>query len=217
MLITLSEEQMKICSDFSVKCSENQQQIEFGQSDTLPRNTKEISRDNLIGKIAEVAFSEMLKNRFSIDIPLDFNYYPRGKWDGQDTIINGWRIDVKGTRQGGKWMLIEWSKLSFRQNDNELPHMFVMASVKWNRDTDTPTGNVNLIGSASIKKLRLGVPKTLVLMKGDYIPKTKTQLLADNFAIHFDDLNHNWDEVISYILRNQPPDLRDYPDPYTNE
>jgi hypothetical protein len=52
----------------------------------------------------------MLKIRFGIVVPLDFEYYPRGEWDGQDTIINGWRIDVKGTRQGGKWMLIELSK-----------------------------------------------------------------------------------------------------------
>lgn len=111
MLITLSEEQLKMCLESSSKCAENQQQVEFGQSDTVPRSIKEIGRDNLIGKIAEVAFAEMLKTHYGIVVPLDSEYYPRGEWDGQDTIINGWRIDVKGTRQGGKWMLIEWSKL----------------------------------------------------------------------------------------------------------
>lgn len=217
MLISLSEEQMQMCYGFSIKCAENQQKIEFGQSDTVPRSLEEIGRDNLIGKIAEVAFAEMLKNSFNIVISLDFEYYPRGKWDGQDTIINGWRIDVKGTREGGKWMLIEWSKLSFRQKDKDLPHMFVMASVKWDRDTNTPTGEVVLKGSASINKLRPGSSKTKILMKGDYIPKTNTQLQADNFAIHFNDLNHDWDLVINYILNNKPPDLEDYPDPYTDE
>jgi len=217
VLITLSEEQMQLCSEFSIKCAENQQQIEFGQSDTVPRSIKEIGRDNLIGKIAEVAFAEMLKNRFNIVVPLDFEYYPRGEWDKQDTVINDWRLDVKGTRQGGKWMLIEWSKLSFRQKDRNLPHMFVMASVKWNRDSDTPIGKVDLIGSASINKMRLGVPNTMVLMKGDCIPNTKTQLQADNFAIHFDNLNPDWDLIINYVLNNNPPDLEDYPNPYTDE
>lgn len=217
MLISLSEEQMQMCYGFSIKCAENQQQIEFGQSDTVPRSIKEIGRDNLIGKIAEVAFAEMLKICYGIVVHLDFEYYPRGEWDGQDTIINGWRIDIKGTRQGGKWMLIEWSKLSFRQNDNDLSHIFVMTSVEWNRDTDTPTGKVDIVGSASINKLRRDSPKTCVLMKGDYIPGTKTRLQADNFAIHFNDLYHDWDIVIKFILNNKPPDLKGYPNPYTGK
>jgi hypothetical protein len=44
---------------------------------------------------------------------LDFNIYPRGVWDEADAIINGWRIDIKATRPGAKWMLIElglWQK-----------------------------------------------------------------------------------------------------------
>ena len=62
----------------------------------------------------------MMKENYGIDVPLDFNYYPRGQWDDQDAEINGWRIDVKGTRKGGRWMLIEWNKLNFRQRDNNL-------------------------------------------------------------------------------------------------
>lgn len=115
--IRLTTDELEKCIAFSNTSAPNQQAIEFGQLTTQPRDTTEIARDNLIGKIAEVAFSKMMKENYGINIPLDFNYYPRGQWDDQDTIINGWRIDVKGTRQGGRWMLIEWSKLNFRQKE----------------------------------------------------------------------------------------------------
>lgn len=217
MLIMLSSDELVKCREFSFECAKNQQQIEFGQSDTAARGVREIGRDNLIGKIAEVAFSKMMKKYFNIDVPLDFNYYPRGKWDDQDAIINGWRIDIKGTRQGGKWMLIEWSKLNFRQKDNDLSHMFIMASVKWERETDSPTGTVDLVGSASIMKLKHGISKTKVLRKGECIPGTRTPLQADNFAISFDDLEHDWNMVINYITSHDPPDLSEYPNPYTGK
>ena len=123
MVIWLTEEELGRCREFSLRCAEQQQQIEFGQSDTAPRGVAEIGRDNLIGKIAEVAFAKMLRERYGLAVELDFNYYPRGVWDDQDTVINGWQIDVKGTRQGGRWMLIEWSKLRFRQKEGKLSHL----------------------------------------------------------------------------------------------
>ena len=110
MIVELTREELQKCNEFAYKCAQNQQSIEFGQSDTIPRSANEIGRDNLIGKIAEVAFAKMMLQDFNIKIELDFEYYPRGEWDDQDTIINDWKIDVKGTRQGGKWMLIEWSR-----------------------------------------------------------------------------------------------------------
>ena len=88
---------MARCIEFSQRSAPNQQAIEFGQHSTKARSTREIARDNLIGKIAEVAFSKMMKENYDIDVPLDFNCYPRGQWDNQDAVINGWRIDVKGT------------------------------------------------------------------------------------------------------------------------
>ena len=100
MHIVLTKSEIDKCIEFSYKCAEAQQAIEFGQDDTVPRGIEEIGRDNLIGKVAEVAFSKMLLRDFDLKVPLDFECYPRGKWDDQDTIINGWRIDVKGTRWG---------------------------------------------------------------------------------------------------------------------
>lgn len=214
MKIELTPAELQKCIDFSYKCAENQQQIEFGQSDTTPRSTKEIGRDNLIGKIAEVAFAKMMNEEFGIPIELDFEYYPRGVWDKQDAEINGWRVDVKGTRQGGRWMLIEWSKLEFRQKEGVLSHLYIMASVHWDRETDSPTGIVNLIGCAPLTKLRHNVENTLVLRKGEFIPNTSAKLQADNYAIRFDNLAQDWKRVIKWITENSPPDTKDYPNPY---
>lgn len=193
--ITLTAEEMRKCLDFAYRCAENQQKIEFGQQDTAERGVSEIGRDNLIGKMAEVAFAKMLRKRYGIIIELDFKFYPRGKWDGQDTVINGWKVDVKGTRQGGRWMLVEWSKLNFRQREDDLSHLYVMASVVWDRDTDLPTGAVDLIGSASINRLKPGTALTSVLHKGNPIPGSRsgTPLQADNYGIRFTDLTTDWD------------------------
>jgi len=216
MIIELTRKELDRCREFSYKCALNQQSIEFGQSDTVERSDTEIGRDNYIGKIAEVAFAKMMKAKFNIDITLDFEYYPRGEWDGQDTVINGWKIDVKGTRQGGKWMLIEWNKIDFRQRDKDLSHMFVMASVFWDRDTDKPTGKVDLVGCASILKLQNGIENTVVMRKGTLLPGTKkpVPLQADNYGIKFENLQQDWGIAINYILNHTPPNLDDYPNPY---
>lgn len=215
MFITLSEQEFCRCVEFSKASAMNQQRIEFGQADTTPRSNNEISRDNLIGKMAEVAFAKMLKEVFSIQTELDFNYYPRGMWDDQDAVVNGWKIDVKATRKGGRWMLIEWSKIDFRQRQGKLADLYAMAIVDWDRNHDLPSRRVELVGCASAMKLRRGVPTTLVLRKGETIPETTTHLQADNFAISFSDLEKDWESVIQYICKNPPPDLRQYPNPFT--
>lgn len=169
--------------------------------------------------MAEVAFSKMMKENYGIDVPLDFNYYPRGQWDGQDAEINGWRIDVKGTRSGGRWMLIEWNKLDFRQRDNNLSHLFVMFTVDWDRSADQPTGEVSYQGAASLAKLKESVPTTVVLRKGDVIPGTQTHLQADNYGIRFGDLYKHLNHLVKFLLKAPPEQsLTDnYKNPYTGE
>ena len=217
--IHLSPEELEKCMEFSRTSAPNQQSIEFGQRTTKPRSIREISRDNLIGKIAEVAFSKIMKENYEIDVPLDFNYYPRGKWDDQDTVINGWRIDVKGTRIGGHWMLIEWNKLDFRQKDRNLSHVYVMFSVDWDRDKDYPSGLVRFEGVASLEKLQHNCQTTLSLSKGSAIPGTQMPLQADNYGIHFRNLNNDLDSFVKYITECAPPDnlTNQYPNPYTGE
>jgi len=217
--IVLTDAEMDKCREFSRISAASQQAIEFGQHTTKARPEKEIARDNLIGKMAEVAFSKMMKENYGIDVPLDFNYYPRGQWDGQDAEINGWRIDVKGTRSGGRRMLIEWNKLDFRQRDNNLSHLFVMFTVDWERSTDQPTGEVSYQGAASLAKLKESVPTTVVLRKGDVIPGTQTHLQADNYGIRFGDLYKHLNHLVKFLLKAPPEQsLTDnYKNPYTGE
>ncbi len=76
--IVLSAYDMERCVAFSKKSAESQQAIEFGQSDTVPRIPKEIARDNLIGKMAEVAVANMLREDFNLHYAVNFDIYPRG-------------------------------------------------------------------------------------------------------------------------------------------
>lgn len=217
--IILTDAEIDKCREFARISATSQQAIEFGQHTTKARSESEIARDNLIGKIAEVAFSKMMKENYGIDVPLDFNYYPRGQWDNQDAVINGWRIDIKGTRSGGRWMLIEWNKLNFRQRENNLSHLFVMFTVDWDRNSDQPTGKVSYRGAVSLAKLKEGIPTTITLRKGSILPETKTSLQADNYGIKFEDLYKHLNHLVEYLLAAPPlPSLTDnYRNPYTGE
>ncbi len=217
--IILTDAELDKCREFSKISAASQQAIEFGQHTTKARPEKEIARDNLIGKIAEVAFSKMMKENYGVDVPLDFNYYPRGKWDDKDAEINRWRIDVKGTRSGGRWMLIEWNKLNFRQRDNNLSHLFVMFTVDWDRNSDQPTGRASYRGAVSLAKLKEDVPTTVVLKKGSLLPGTKTHLQADNYGIQFKNLYKDLNRLVEYLrAAPPPPSLTDhYRNPYTGE
>lgn len=217
--IRLTEEELAKCVEFSSTSAPNQQAIEFGQRTTAARSSREIARDNLIGKIAEVAFSKMMKENYGIEVTLDFNYYPLGQWDSEDAVINGWRIDVKGTRKGGKWMLIEWNKLCFRQKDNNLSHVYVMFSVDWDRDSDLPTGKVSYEGAVSLEKLRKGIETTHILRKGTYIPGTRTRLQADNYGIQFKNLYKHLNHLVGFLTESPPPEsiTDNFKNPYNDQ
>jgi len=217
--IFLTAEEMQRCRQFSKTSAVSQQAIEFGQHTTKARSEREIARDNLIGKIAEVAFSKMMKENYGIDVPLDFNYYPRGQWDSQDAEINGWRIDIKATREGGRWMLIEWNKLDFRQRDNNLSHVYLMFTVGWDRQKDQPTGRASYQGAVSLQKLNSTCSTTVILRKGDFLPGTNTVLQADNFGIRFADLYKRLNHLVEYLEKAPPATsfTDNFRNPYTGE
>lgn len=206
-VITLTPDEMQKCIEFSQKSAETQQDIEFRQKDTKPHPTKEIARDNLIGKMAEVAVLRMLREKYGIHYPVNYEIYPRGEWDDCDVKIGGWSIDIKSTRIG-KWLLFETNKLKMRQSQkiNNLDAL-IMCKTPWNMDKDEPIGTVELIGLISMKKLLSSDPKVKHLKKGDFIPNTKSKLQAENLAVAFDDLEHNWDMMIDYMTKNPPPKL----------
>ena len=54
-----------------IRSAPTQQNVEFGQDDIAARPVAEVSRDTLIGKIAEVAFSKLMRENYGIIIDLD--------------------------------------------------------------------------------------------------------------------------------------------------
>ncbi len=217
--ITLSDDEMRRCREFSGKSAVNQQPIEFGEKTTAPRSVQETARDNLIGKIAETAFSKMMRENYGIEIALDFNYYPRGEWDDQDAEVNGWRIDVKGTRQGGRWLLVDWNKLDFRQKDNKLSHVYVMFSVGWNRDADQPTGHASYEGFVTLARLGKQVPNTEILPMKSYIPGTRKLLQADNYGILISEIYHNPYDLYVLLTQYRPSEklTENFKNPFTDQ
>lgn len=212
-IITLTDSEYKRCLDFSIESARSQQDIEFGQHDTAPRSEHEIARDNLIGKMAEVAVAKMLREDFHLHLPINYEVYPRGEWDDSDIDVFNWVIDIKSTRIG-HYMLLEWSKLRFRHSSNRLPHVILMCRTPWDRTNDKPLGrNVELIGCVSLSTLIQLKNGSMILRKGDYIPGTHTRLQAANYAVEFSNLS-DMHSAIEYMKNNPPPDLSKYPTPY---
>jgi hypothetical protein len=202
MKIKLTKNELIQCIEFSKKVAKTQQDIEFGQRTTKPRSTKEIARDTLIGKLAEVAVKRHLE-KYGINIELDFNIYPRGQWDDYDIVINNsWGGDIKSARSGSKWLLVEDNKINFRTENEKLPHMFIMCVTEWDRDRDIPTGVVEIKGFWFTYMFNES-DKVLKLKKGQCIPNTRCKLQADNYAVHCDDLlkGDKWD--IFKTLKNK--------------
>ena len=197
---------MQRCIDFSIKSAKSQQAVEFGQYDTIPRRIAEIARDNLIGKMAEAAVSQMLREDFGVHYAVNYEIYPKGEWDDFDMQINGWNVDIKSTRSG-QWLLFDVDKLRMRQNQehNNLPDMIFMCRTPWDRIADKPVGTVDLIGAVSLGFLLSDSQDVKRLKKGDYIPNTNTKLQAENYGVHFSNINPNWTAIITFMLKTFPP------------
>lgn len=219
--VLLTESELTRCVKFARQSAPTQQLIEFGQKDIKPRSVGEVSRDTLIGKIAEVAFYKIMLENYGIDIGLDFNVYPRGKYDAQDAVVNDWCIDVKGTRQGGNYLLVEWNKIDFRQLENRLSHVYAMFSVGWDRNADCPNRHASYVGAVTLRALsdNLNWIDTQSLRKGECIPGTSRRLQADNYGIRFDSLNKDLDGLVRVMRQRKPNQevVNGYLNPYTHE
>ena len=165
--------------------------------------------------------AKIMHENYGIDIELDFEVYPRGQYDAQDAVVNDWRIDVKGTRQGGHYLLVEWNKLDFRQQEKRLSHVYVMFSVGWDRERDLPNRYVKYAGAITLRALNNNNDwiDTKILRKGECIPGTNARLQADNYGIEFNELNKNLDGLV-HTMQNRKPNqnvVDYYLNPYTND
>ena len=201
--VTLTETEIQNCREFAKKCAKTQQAIEFGQADTAERSFAESERDILIGKLAEVAVAKMLKTEFGIEASLDFSVYPRGIWDSNDLIINGWNIDIKSTRTG-KWFLIEWNKLYFRDAEGKMPHAFIPCRTEWDMEHDIPRNKVEIEGFITTEEILRSTYHTVTMRKGTCIPGTAAKLQADNYGILFDNIPNDWNAVAARLSEKPP-------------
>ena len=94
-----------------------------------------------------------------------------------------------------------------------MPHFYVMEFVDRDRGNDLPHREVELVGCASIQKLKPNNPATVVLRKGMCFPGTRAPLQVDNYGSQVLDIKHDWDYVLKYIAEHAPPDLNRYPNP----
>ena len=133
-------------------------------------------------------------------MPLDFGIYPRGQWDDNDIQVNRWMADIKSSRTGSKWLLVEKNKINFRLKNGDLPHIFIMCITGWDRTKDIPTGKVDIMGFYFTHMLVNGSKDVLELSRGECIPHTNCRLQASNYGIHVDNLLkgkewHIWNDL----------------------
>lgn len=171
--IILTDEEYNKCSAFAKESAKTQREYRSGGAQF--RALAQIESDTLRGKTAEVAAKRFLEQE-PLDvkgIELDFNIYPRGKWDEQDFTINGRRISVKSAKWFSKWLLLE-SKDIIRGDVYDYYILIVVAK-------DFKSAKV--MGYAAKEEI-LEDSNTLRLKKGEKIPDTETILDADNHARH---------------------------------
>ena len=135
----------KICT------GDNQSGIDFGNLN-YPRTMWDRIADCFEGKVAELAFQQFAKQRWSLDLYVDFDIY-EGKHShdyGDDVVLlrDGERasaaskIDIKATRPGSQWLLVEEHKF--------WSQAYVTVRVKLPRDIETNSAHMRDILDAEI-------------------------------------------------------------------
>lgn len=207
--VALSPEELQACERFAFESAATQREIEFGNRATSPRPSAEVARDTLIGKIAEVGFAKHMLT-MGVEVALDFNIYPdKLTGDAADAALFGCLIDVKATRPGSQWLLVEASRLEVRRKLRQLPTAFVMAITGWRRHDDRPTGEIELAGYSYLwdmcnpahigrrdAGLCSGVLGASFHRAGQTLPGKNFALQADNCARPARLLRRNWQALL---------------------
>ena len=215
MEITLNHEMIEKCWVFANQCARTMRPLEHGEVLAKERSYEQIVHDTIVGKLGEVAVQEFLKQK-GITTQLDFDIYERGQWDDSDINVNGWKIDIKCTKKQGHNFLIEWNKLQFGSDSEELPHYYLMTHLL----DEVPSNElqiqqmksfrVELIGYEDVRNLQTTNNNILVLDRGAFIPGTNTEMIAKSYCIPFDQMRKDWEQFISRLNCETPFDLSSY-------
>lgn len=192
--IQLDTAEQKQCRDFAEESAKTQRENRSGG--TLIRQLGEIQENTHRGKVAEVVAKKFFEQEPLLlqRIEIDFNIYPRGKWDETDFEINGKKISVKSAKWFSKWLLLESKDI----NRGDLYDYYIFITV----DKKFTSGTIK--GWASQQEI-LDDKKTLKLKKGEPIPGTHTPLDADNYGRHSDNLHCTEEDFVrlAEILKGQ--------------
>lgn len=185
--------------EFSLATANKMQAVEFGNKKTKKRPAKEIARDIMIGKVAELAVAMHLQNITGIRTALDLNIYPRGIGDTADFLFGTHRIDIKATRQTGRYLLISEHNLITRKEQGTLPHSFILVIVGW--ENDKFSGKTFIGGYTFIEDIcdvnKIGTPdialgQAFYVAAGKKLGGTEMKMQANNLAIHYLRLSNDW-------------------------
>lgn len=202
MRIIIPETSMAKCKSFAIEVEKYTVSTEFRQSDNSPRSRNEKIKDTLMGKLGEEAFAIFLKQKYNIDVDLDFNIYKtKEKGDDQDVELNGFRIEIKSTRSRSKWLLVDFSNLISKEKIDKLPHVYVLCIVGWDKENDTPLNHVDIVGYAPHTRFKSGYKNTRIISKGQCLPNTNCRLQASNYGIHIDNLRKDFEYLIDSLLK----------------
>ncbi len=189
-MIQISEKEYLEALNFSISSSVGQRET-FGSQGRM-RSIDEIRQNTLLGKVGEIIVFNFFRDKLKIKIDsIDFNIYPRGKWDNGDLSINGKSIQIKASKISAKWLMVE--KHEFDSTDCRVYFMVVVAS-------DFRSGEI--LGFASRKDFK-NPHRSMHVKKGETIPRTKTILQNDNYMIHKDKLRNSlddFDKLKQYLL-----------------
>ena len=103
--MTFTKNEVWECYQFA-----RQMRGKHNRSMIMDRDDWEIFRDDLRGKLGEIALRNyIMKNipNANIESNIDFSVTPLGQWDITDLIVNGKYINVKSVKGNSRFLLIK--------------------------------------------------------------------------------------------------------------
>ncbi|MCK3895053.1 hypothetical protein HCC09_07870 [Streptococcus suis] len=197
------------CFNFAYSMAEGQLHRETRTGGEHSRTQLEVFWDTFRGKIAE-SFAYFYYKNLGVEISdLDFNIYPRGKWDSFDMTVNGNIISVKSTKHFGQLLLLEfddWNGNGHYVPDPQINYdYFILVRTKIKSGNDFDKGNLpdkttlssyclnldiegEITGALSHKDFVNQIIKFKYIIKKGQLLQGKIPMDATNYYVHAGDL-----------------------------